>query len=240
MLKNPFVLYILAFGGVLCAYQLGWSEIYPELSSDVLTFFGVTFAVAILLGVFVAKVIKHTQAYTPGVVPRQIFPMLMVACAADILYAGGIPLWMVISGQGYSYNEFGIPTLHVAIMTFSQAFALIRFTDYLYSKKRVYLLQVLAIIGYDLLIINRGAVLFTLVSIIFVVIIKRGGIGFKRALMGIGAAMLALYMFGVIGEVRSGDVINEIGRPTSEFVESGVPQPYFWAYIYMTSPLANF
>lgn len=240
MLKNPFSLYILSFSSVLCIYHFNWSKIYPKLSIETLAFFLVSFLISIVLAVLLSKTVFETKDYVPGKMSHWIFPLLLFLCIADIIYAGNIPLWMIVSGQNYDYTEFGIPTLHVVIMTFSQAFAVIRFADFLYSKKYSYLFQLLTIIGFYLLIVNRGAVLFTLVSITFVMIIKRGNIGFKRGVIGLAIAVLVMYIFGIIGQVRSGDVIEEIGKPTTEFTELGIPKPYFWGYIYASSPLANF
>ena len=74
----------------------------------------------------------------------------------------------------------------------------------------------------------------------FIFIIRRGGLGFKLPLIGGAALLFVLFVFGVIGDIRSGEgVIDAIGEPTAVFIESGIPRSYFWAYIYMTSPIAN-
>lgn len=240
MLKNPFLLYILTFGAVLCAYQLNWSAIYPELPLGLLLFFGITFFISLLFSYIIRGEVRNTGNYAYGRLPRFTFPLLMVGFAADMIYAGGIPLWWIITGQPYNYAEFGIPTLHVAIVTLSGSFVVIRFADYLYSKRSRHLFEVLTVIGYDILIINRAAVLIAMISFGFILIIKCGGLGWKRGLVVTLVALVVFYGFGVLGDLRSGDVIKEIGKPTEAFYRSRIPGSYFWTYVYMTSPMANF
>jgi oligosaccharide repeat unit polymerase len=240
MLKNPFFTYVFVFGGALLAYQLGWSGIYPHISESVMWFFCITFSVAGVGATILDPTLRSLRPHVTGTLPNAATWVLGIGFIADILYTGGIPLWMIATGQDYRYTEFGIPTLHVGIVTFGGVFAAIRFTDYLYSKNKWLLAQAFMPVAYDILIANRGAALMVLVSWLFVLVIKRGGVGIRMAIAGTAAMVMALFIFGVLGNVRSGDVIAEIGQPTEAFTESGIPMPYFWAYIYLTSPIANF
>jgi hypothetical protein len=64
-------------------------------------------------------------------------------------------------------------------------------------------------------------------------------------------ALLLLYLFGIAGNVRimhqegrtenitSSEIILKIGDAKSSFRESIIPKEYFWAYLYISSPLAN-
>ncbi|MQR01324.1 hypothetical protein [Glaciimonas soli] len=240
-MKNPFIIYIGIFFFVIVTYQLGWSSIYPGLSLDILMFFAFTFFLSFTLSLIFSRNIKNIKNYNPGRLPKWIFPLLLFLLIIDIAYTGVVPLWMVINRYEYSYLTFGIPTLHVAIITFSGAFATIRFADYLYSHKSRYLFEAIVPIVFDILIVNRGAVLITLVTFAFVLIIKRGKLGLKRTSIALVIALTVLYGFGLLGNIRSGaGGIEEIGQPTPEFSDSEVPKSYFWTYIYLTSPLANF
>lgn len=240
MLKNPFFVYVGIFGGALLAYSLEWSGIYPELSQSVMLFFCITFAIAGLCALVILPYVKATRNHTSGLIPHWVSVALCLAFAADMLYTGGIPIYMLATGQNYKYTEFGIPTLHVAIITFGGAFAAVRFADYLYSKNRWFLLEAFLPIVYDLLIANRGAAMMAFLSWIFVAIIKRGGMSLRMSISTGIAVLGALFVFGILGNVRSGDVITLIGQPTEAFKDTEIPTPYFWAYIYLTSPIANF
>jgi hypothetical protein len=243
MLKNPFVIYILAFGGALATYQLGWSQLYPALSRDMLAFFGLTFLVTAVLAAAVFREVDETRQYQPGQIPRYTVLVLIGAYAADIAYGGELPLLSLIMGT-YQYAGFpGMPTLHVFAVTASGTFATIRFADFLYSagwrRRAHYLLEALIPLLFFALLNMRGMVVIAFLSWIFVFLIKRGRLGaahgFVIAVVGLGA----LYLFGAFGDVRTGG-IEELGAPTRAFTESGVPRTYFWGYLYFTSPLANF
>jgi hypothetical protein len=58
-------------------------------------------------------------------------------------------------------------------------------------------------------------------------------------------AMLFFLAFGFIGnlrtgnEVDAGEVILNVSEAKPSFRQSGIPDSYFWAYMYIASPLAN-
>src|SRR5690606_34493496 len=54
-------------------------------------------------------------------------------------------------------------------------------------------------------------------------------------------ALICLFLFGVIGNLRSGgDYIYDQSKATKKFLTSSIPKEYYWAYLYVASPLANF
>jgi hypothetical protein len=243
MLKNPFVIYILSFGGVLAAYQLGWSQIYPNIALDLLLFFGLTFAVSGTIALTVSDDIKSTKNYTPGLLPKWVPWLFVIGGTADISYSGGVPLLQMIDGT-FVYGSFtGIPTLHVFVGTFAIAYSAIRCADLLYatgSRARAqYLFEMSLSPLFFLLIVYRGPIVICAVSWAFVFIIKHGRIDFRRlaaiAVLGLGL----LYCNGVMGEARSPGGAEQLGLPTKAFEESGIPRSYFWTYLYLTAPLAN-
>jgi hypothetical protein len=241
MLKNPFVIYICSFGGVLAVYQLGWAEIYPPLSSGLLLFFAVTFLVSALLARKVSRTVRETKQYQPGLLPRYAAPLLLACFAADIIYTGGIPLIMVIDRQfDYASEGLGVPHLHVFTVTMASAFSTIRFADYLYSKRLRYLVEALLPICYFILIFYRGPILICVVSWVFVFVIQRDRIGILRTSAVAALFLLVLHLFGTLGNLREGEgAIEALGQPTAEFKNSGIPGTYFWTYVYLTSPMAN-
>jgi hypothetical protein len=241
MLKNPFVVYICSFGAVLAVYQLGWSEIYPALSFDLLIFFGLTFLVSALLARGVSRTVRQTKEYQPGQLPKYTLLLLLVCFAADIIYTGGIPLIMVIDRQfDYAGQDLGVPHLHVFTVTFASAFSTIRFADYLYSKRLRYLAEAILPLVYFILIFYRGPILICVVSWVFVFVIQRDRIGLLRGSVVAILFLVILHLFGVFGNLREGEgAIEALGRPTAAFRDSAIPRTYFWTYIYLTSPMAN-
>jgi hypothetical protein len=237
MLKNPFLVYVLSFGAVLVVYQLGWSAIYPILSPDLLLFFGLTFLSSLLLAHLVSGLVQQTKDYQSGLLPKYTALLVTATFAAELFNAGGIPLSMIISGKNFYHLESSATHLHA--FTFWSVFSTIRFADYLYSKRRLYLLEALLPILFYVLLVYRGPAIMCVVSWIFVLIIKHGRLGLKRSFLAAVAVLLVFYINGVIGDLRSPGQENA-GAPSATFLESGIPHSYFWTYLYATAPMANF
>ena len=134
MLKNPFVVYILTFGGVLAAYQLGWSDIYPAMSRSTLAFFALSFLLSGTLALAASPYVAAAGKYHPKTLPDYVILVPLVCFAADLVYTGSVPLLEMMRGR-FVYTSFvGIPSLHVFAVTFGSAFATIRFADFLYQS----------------------------------------------------------------------------------------------------------
>jgi oligosaccharide repeat unit polymerase len=241
--KNPFIVYILSFGGVIILYQLGWSEIYPAISLDTITFFALSFVLAAALALALSSDVSSIESYNP-MLPGFTIIIPLACFVADIVYTGYVPLFKMLLGGSFIYTHFvGVPSLHVFAVTFGSAFATIRFADFLYEQDRMrrlrYLAEAMAPIIYCLLVVYRGIALITLTSWFFVFAIKRRRIGLRAIVVTMALGLGVLMLNGLIGEARTGSLQN-LGFPSREFDESGVPGSYFAAYLYATGPLANF
>jgi hypothetical protein len=237
ILKNPFLVYVVAFAAALGIYQLNWSDIYPALSGSMLLFFGLSFLSAIMLAMLVAPAIRQTRDYQPGLLTKYAVWFVVGTFAAEVALAGGIPLLFVAGGGSFYQFEAGATHLHVFV--FWSVFSTIRFADYLYSGRRMYLLQAaLPIVFYGLLV-YRGPALICMVSWLFLFVIKHNGIKLKHGMSIAAVGLFVLLLNGLIGDVRSPGQ-ETVGAPSAAFQRSGIPRTFFWSYLYATSPIANF
>ena len=66
----------------------------------------------------------------------------------------------------------------------------------------------------------------------------------------IGTMLIFLYAFGLFGNIRSdsenaaidiknSEFILNVGEATEEFKDSSIPKPFFWGYLYVSTPIAN-
>ncbi|MBU9579621.1 hypothetical protein KTE26_14395 [Ralstonia mannitolilytica] len=239
MLNNPFSVYILSFAAVLAAYLLGWSNIYPPLSDDMLSFFGWSFAIAGVLGFAMHGWVRRAKPAKSGL-PWWISYVLVIGYMIDMASAGGVPLLMVMRGAEFEYTEFGIPVLHVLVVTFGTAFAAIRFSDFLRARLMRYLIDAFIPVVFSILTVSRGGAIAIVLSFFFVWMVQHKKLGIIGWVCVTLIAASGMQAFGVLGEARSPDVIKDIGQPNSRFEHAHVPESYFWGYIYFTSPLANF
>lgn len=244
-LKNPFFLYIAAFAAVLLTYQLNWSEVYPPLSSGLVLFFLATFFCAAILGLCIAPVVNQIGSHEPGRLWDYTGAVLTLSFAADFIFSGFVPLISLLAGKDIDFDAIGIPSLHLFNVTFGGSFATIRFADFLYSKRKIYLLQACIPLVYFLLLIYRAPALMCVASWVFVYLIQHGGrVRVWPAAVLAMFVVLGLFLNGIIGDARSPSTeaesqIELLARPTEAFRQSGIPRTFFWSYAYFTSPMAN-
>lgn len=247
---NPYFCYSIAFAIALAMYPLGWSELYPPLSFSLLNFLILSVLLHILAGIAIFKRDWFRVDWTPvenkGVWAVTAF--LYLLWMAEFIYGGGIPIIQILLRKPYDYKTFGIPTLHVFIVTFSSFYTILLFQQYL--KKRSARLLFLSSINLlpAILIYNRGMFLFNLAACIFLFILYREHIKFRHIAIAIAGGLLIAYLFGVMGSLRvsnesripySNEGFLQTGKASTSFRESAIPEEFFWAYVYTTSPIAN-
>ena len=157
--------------------------------------------------------------------------------AIEIVLSGGIPLFLVIKGANFYEMESGATHLHV--FSLWSVYSTIRFADFLYSKRRFYLLEAALPVIFYALLVYRGPAMITLTSWVFIFIIKNNGLKLKHVAIAGIAAICVLYVNGRIGDMRSPGQEAMIGKPSAVFRDSGIPRTFFWTYLYSTVPIAN-
>jgi oligosaccharide repeat unit polymerase len=254
-LINPYFIYILSFLAVLIAYQFNWSKLYPDLGLPLVLFLVSSMIIAFYLGkVFVKqKIITFNKIHYKK--PLELITYgILGGYVLEFIYHRNFPLLAVFTNTNLSYAEFGIPTFHVLLVTFNSFFSLYLFQIFLsetQGRKKILLFYMLTLIP-SILILNRGMLLMILMGCVFIYLIKyQSKITLKKiaALAVIG--VLVLYLFGVVGNMRvnntyqsdtslfDNSLFMNIGGATKEFKQSIIPKEFFWAYIYLSSPLAN-
>lgn len=247
---NPFFAYLFSFGVALLVYLLGWSELYPSLTIGLVSFLFITFLIHFILGRDLRKreqiTFKPLQKNERS--PLFITLFIYLLWTMEFFYEGGIPLLKIILKQPYNYRLFGIPSLHVFAVTFSSFYTIYLFQLFLSNKsKRILSLYSLNLIA-AILIYNRGMLIFNLISSCFLYLTFLEKISLKKFTILAFLVIPFLFLFGLLGSFRSSreakepynnENFMEIGKASPEFKESIVPKEYFWAYIYISSPLAN-
>jgi oligosaccharide repeat unit polymerase len=243
-LTNPFAAYAVGFLVALAVYSLGYSDLYPPLDQSLVYFLLATCVASGLLARAVAN-ISMTSEYGHESLRVSICIFLVIAgvFAAEVVANGGIPLLLLASGGDVNYQEFGIPTVHVAFIGFADFYAVYWFDLYVLRRGKGFLALSAAACSTSLLIVSRGAFIITLLAFIFVYVQRRG---FDRKLfLGFAAFIGAiLWGFALVGDLRTHGATGEsiiltIGAASDRFVNSNVPTEVFWPYLYVSSPLAN-
>jgi len=252
---NPWYTYTFSFVIVLLCYSLSWSELYPSLTLPLLLFLFITFIISLVIGWRHRRLFKFESiSYDKNL--YRITSYIYALWSIELIYEQGIPLLKVLRGDDYDYTQFGIPTLHVFVVTFSSFFVVYLFHVYISTKKSniliIYLLNLLP----SILIVNRGMFVINLLSSFFVYFIffMNQNIDFikiaRKVFSIVLIVLLVFFAFGVIGNLRTAsqfagknsnleNFILEIGGAGQDFIDSPIPKEYFWLYLYISSPLAN-
>lgn len=250
---NPFFVYILGFSIPLLVYQLGWSNIFPKISFGLFLFLLLTSLYSFLVGCFVYNkkfIVYRDISYDKNI--SIIAVLIFMGFFLEFMYVGHIPLLTILSGtKEYDYATFGIKSFHVFLITFSSFYSVYIFHVFLSTMRKRYIAICILMLVMPLLIYNRGIFLLNLSSCLFVYLLSIRKLYFKFAFVLVLLALLLLYLFGIAGNVRimhqkgrtenitSSEIILKIGDAKSSFRESIIPKEYFWAYLYISSPLAN-
>lgn len=247
ILVNPFFVYTLSFTIVLLVYSLGWSELYPHLSLPLLLFLICTFVISSVAGVFVQFLNRIEYKAVPwSNRAKTVLYLLWIGYFLEFLYNGGIPLLIVLSGESHNYVQFGIPTFHVLQVTLNGFVSVYIFHQLISNFSKARLFYFALSITPAILIVNRAMFLMIMTSCLFVYILSLRKLSVKNIGYLTITVLLFLYLFGIMGNLRqtggqttSSEYILMTSKASNEFKKSVIPKEYIWAYLYISSPLAN-
>lgn len=244
LLRNPLYIYVFAFLLTFLVYGFGWSNLYPPLSPSMKIFLFITFATFIVCGWAInkLKLIRKTLSSTSPNLIRILFYILMGLYLVEFIYESNIPLLSKLRGeQGVNYMEFGIPLLHGILISLNSFLIAHSFATYMSTKDKMILKYNLLLYLPALLFISRSIMVMGVLTSLFIYLHFMGEIKFwNKIKLGV-AVLFGLYLFGVIGNLRSGgDYFYVQSEAKKEFMESSIPKEYYWTYLYVGSPLANF
>lgn len=240
MIVNPCFVYIFSFSIAIALYILGWAGIYPRLGLDIFVFFISTFLIATVLSVFfggrgVLSIRRRLKLKGLGLECIYVLGFIF-----EFSYLKSIPFFEILVGNDFDYSKFGIPVLHVLIMTYASAVGVLRFYNYILEGGKLRFFASIMPFFMFFLIYNRGAIVIQLVSYFFVYFCLHK-MKLRFVFLLTPALIVFMYFFGVLGNMRSGEeVMEETLQPTKNFYELGIPKEFLWAYAYITSPVSNF
>lgn len=251
MALNPYLFYSIGFSFALLCYTFGWSYLYPSLQPRVVIFLCVTILAGAAIGFLIIK--KYPIARPSGQLigvqnAGLITGAIYILWTIEFVHAGGVPLVKIITHQPYDYRLFGVPTLHVIVVTFSSFFTIFLFHAYVTTRSRGHFLLFIINLFAAMLIYNRGMFLFNITGAMSILLVYTSRIRLRHVLYGTTFVAVLAYGFGVVGSARvshearksysNADFLST-GGATPRFLKSGLPPEFFWSYIYLSSPIAN-
>lgn len=244
LLKNPFYLFVISFSTIGLVYSLNWSGLYPALSWSLSLFFASAFLLSLYLGGIIDKYnpIRYQSVESENI--NRVLFIIYSLTISEFIYNGGIPLLMVFSEESYDYTQFGIPVIHPVIATFTSFYTVYVFHLALSAKFKKHFGSLVLLLAIPLLIYNRGMLLISLTSFLFVFFMYIRKVRLKRVIWISAFILLIFYGFGVLGNYRmvgssSNEYFLKVTKASNSFKKSKIPEEFLWSYIYISSPLAN-
>jgi len=248
ILYLPCFVYATSFALILILYQIGWSDLFPELNGFLLYFLFITILIALGLSFIQLKTLRipvNEVNLKPSFVKKSLL-FIFVGYFLEFSYERSIPIVTTFLNSSYSYQDFnGIPTFHVILSTFNIFFSILMFNFYLCNKKKKNLFFFILTLFPYILVMNRGAFMIVFSAMIFIFLMQLKKISIKTIIKPIVVLGLVLYLFGVVGNVRQEqskedkEYLLRVGGATDTFIDSGIPGEFYWSYIYLISPIGN-
>jgi hypothetical protein len=245
ILFNPNFIYIISFLIPFLFYSLQWSTLYPSLGVNLLSFYLFTFLICLMVGLLVSHV--NPFRYKPvGESAGNISIVLITyfLYALEALYSRTIPLLALVRNTfAYTEDSFGIPVIHTFLVSFNTFYAIYLFHQYI-STKKVRLLWLFLIFVFPfILLVYRSSILSVLLGALMVYLLEKTSVSMKVVLRSVVGVLLVFFMFGYLGNLRSGQgdatYIPRASGATDKFLNSAIPKEFYWSYLYVASPVAN-
>lgn len=246
---NPMWVYSWIWIFVIVVYNLHWSNYYNNLSVKLIFFFVVSFFLSFLGGYMLER--KKKNKFKEIETSNYNLTMLLFlwfGYILEFLYSGGVPLILVLKGSFGNYKDFtGIPTFHVILASYTIFIGVYFFHQFVSTEKnnkKLLLFLILSILP-NLLVLNRGAIMITLISCLIIYLMKQFIIKISKVIKIALGILVVLYLFGQLGNMRNElsadnkEYILSLGGATDEFIDGNVPFEYYWGYLYIASPLGN-
>jgi hypothetical protein len=250
---NPLIIFNIAIIGIFTLYSFRWSDLLPKLSIDLIIFFLIVFFFNIVLAYYISIKIstKIIQVKNPSFSLKTLLVVtfaLVLCFIWDYFKNDGIPLLkMFFSDQKYDYRNIVFTEIFSALYkTFSIAFAIIIFNDFLNFRKPIYLIIISIILINWAFFISRGVIILIVLTFLFqyLNVIK---FTFKKIIIGFAIFVMCSYLFGYFGNIRETAKVDkekylsfvEISKVNQNYPKY-LPFEFLWIYQYLTTPLANF
>lgn len=244
-LINPFLLFPFAFIFLIGMYDLGWSDLFPELELNTYIFIFLTSCLFLFIGFVLYKkvIIKYSDLPIENL--KKHSPFFVAFCiiflfVIDIAYSGVIPF---LAGNIEAYETFGMPIVDPLILSLIIFYSIYWFHSYLTTKRKKFILFIFFNIIMCILMARRSAMVYVFISFLLIYIQKKQLVKKRSILMILLLVFGFSSLFGYLGNVKSGlddnHAVTHMGASDS-FFKSGVSNVHYITYLYVCSPIANY
>jgi len=178
---------------------------------------------------------------TVGLLDRRLklwFTIWCVVTVVEIIYSRGIPIVWLFIGSSKTYMDFGIPTVHGFMNSLLQAICLVRFGMGLRFRRKKDFLYAAWAVFWSMMVVTRQLMMVFLIEAVVVYCTYRL-IRVKRVIGALLSVPCLVYVFGVVGDLRTGaEQFRALAQPTSAYPD-WLPSGVLWFYMYLSTPINN-
>lgn len=255
LLLNPAFIFGLFLLVSLSSTYLPWSNLFDKVSYNTILIYSVSSISLILVSLYYHyKLIKNKYfingkllySFKSNKSDKLIFALLMIFFILEVAYSGFVPIFLPNYTDILDLN-FGIPIFHGLYLSFLSYISIVFFQKLINSNYKQYLIYIILINILFILLGRRGIIVFNILSYVFLYLyyyftFKKINIKFIVNILLI--VSLFFYAFNLIGNIRLGkssdDYILSVGKASNEFINSGIPTPIFFGYLYISTPVNVF
>lgn len=248
-LRNPILIFVCIWLFVLFIYSKRYSLVLTPLYNSTIIYILLT-CLSFVLSYYVAILFfkggrnLENSTFSQNINTQARLNKVLAIWGAltllEITYFKGLPLLAILGlgGDSGAYTEWGIPSLHgflnAMIILLSNYF----FYFFIKTKNKKYIYYFLLCICWPLILITRQMLMSMIIQAAFIYILTKK-VKTKSILILLFVSFLVVYIFGVVGDLRSGgDAFIDLVQPSNEY-PSWLPSGFLWVYVYMVSPLNN-
>jgi len=243
MIKNPATFFSVTWLIILWLYSKHYVLVLEDLNLKTTIFILLSifcFSLPFFLLFFLKSKTNPTINLPPNVDRKiiRIFRFWIFFSLVEILFFRSLPL-LSFAGLGGHYTEWGIPSLHGLLNAMIITISNICYYRYLKSKEKFFLYLFILCLCWPILLLTRQVIMSMIIqaALIYIYINK---IKISKFLLYFFAFFTVIFLFGLLGDMRSGTGAMEAIAGISDNYPSFLPSGFLWVYVYITSPLNNF
>ena len=243
---NPCFVYLCAWGLVSGLFSLRISYLLDGFSEDFL----IVLLVILLTYVCSFYISKYILFFRDSDVPSKLILtslrktnkyLLLIWCILsliDIIASDGITIIWVLQGSGKTYFDFGVNGLHGLSNAIYSVCAMNAYLLSVEQKRKIDKVILGMLLIWPILIVSRQILITTLLQIFFIYT-TRNSISIKKITKTIVCALLVVYLFGLVGDIRTGaDKFVRLAQPRYDIFYE-LPSGFLWGGMYLATPIAN-
>lgn len=243
ILINPFFFYSISWCVTFFLYFISPSQLNTSLDIFLIFFIVVTIGISSFFAIRFNKKYKNKKYKIKNKRQSALFYIIMATLLIyEFLYSHNVPVIAALRGLNSNYQDFGIPTIHVIIVTITSLICINSYFRFKLFKEKIDLFISLIFFSYYILIFSRGMMILILLCILCLYFVDK--IIKPIYLIYAGFFMIMLcWFFGILGNLRvsgewnNSEMILQMGE--IEKNSHALLSPFYWVEEYIICSLRN-